>query len=186
MRVLGVDPGSRHLGWGVIERNGTRIEHVAHGVIDADESQPLAQRLVILDRGFLEVIVRYGPDVAAVESIFFAKDAQSAAKLGHARGVILLRLASGGVPIFEMAPARVKRAVVGAGLATKEQVSRVITSILRLPEAPRVDAADALANAFAHLTLAPFEEAVKASLAARGLVGPRTKRGAVRRRGTTK
>jgi crossover junction endodeoxyribonuclease RuvC len=167
MRVLGVDPGTRHLGWGVLEQTGTRVEHVAHGVIDADERKTLAERLVIIDDAFSIVVETHRPDVAAVESLFFAKDAQSAAKLGHARGVILLRLAKASLPIFEIAPARVKRAVAGGGMASKEQVARMMTAILRLAVQPRPDAADALANAFAHLTIAKFDEAVTASKRAR-------------------
>jgi len=167
MRVLGVDPGTRHLGWGVLQRIGTRVEHIAHGVIDADEKLTLAERLVIIDDAFSIVVATHRPDVAAVEGLFFAKDAQAAAKLGHARGVILLRLAKSSLPIYEMAPARVKRAVAGSGMATKDQVARMMTSILRLTSQPKADAADALANAFAHLTIAKFEEAVIASKRAR-------------------
>ena len=167
MRVIGVDPGTRHLGWGVIERLGTRVEHIAHGVIDANEKLTLAERLLIIDDAFTIVVATHRPDVAAVEGLFFAKDAQAAAKLGHARGVILLRLAKANLPIYEMAPARVKRAVAGSGMATKDQVARMMTSILRLATQPKPDAADALANAFAHLTIAKFEEAVNASKRAR-------------------
>jgi crossover junction endodeoxyribonuclease RuvC len=163
LKVLGIDPGTRHLGWGVLEQDGTRVVHVAHGVIDTDTTAPLASRLVEIDDALAHVLEVHRPDVAAVEALFFAKDAQAAAKLGHARGVVLLRLARARVPVAEMPPARVKRAVVGGGLATKDQVARVITTILRLPAAPRADAADALANAFAHLTMSRFTEALEAA-----------------------
>ncbi len=163
LTVLGIDPGTRHLGWGVLRREGTRIEHDGHGVIDTDTSLPLASRLIEIDDGLAQVLEDFHPRVAAVESLFYAKDAQAAAKLGHARGVVLLRLTRARVPFVELPPARVKRAVVGGGLATKEQVARVITTLLRLATPPRPDAADALANAFAHLTMSKFTEALAAS-----------------------
>ena len=97
MRVIGIDPGTRHLGWGVLDSVGTRILHQAHGVIDVDEKLSLAERLVVIDTALEEVIAQHAPEVGAVEGLFFAKDAQSAAKLGHARGVVLLRLARAGL-----------------------------------------------------------------------------------------
>jgi crossover junction endodeoxyribonuclease RuvC len=156
VRVLGIDPGTRHLGWGVLESSGTRITHVAHGVIDADEKATLADRLVFIDAAIEEVLLTHRPTAAAVEGIFFAKDAQSAAKLGHARGVVLLRLAKASLPIREFPPALVKRTVVGRGAADKRQV-------LRLASPPRVDAADALAIALTHLQVARFDAALAAS-----------------------
>ena len=163
MRVLGIDPGSRHLGWGVLGRTGTKVEHIAHGVIDVDLDGTLAERLVEIDAALEAVIAEHRPDISAVESLFFHKDAQSAAKLGHARGVVLLRLAKQGIPIREYAPALVKRSIVGKGAADKKQVAMVITAILRLPRAPRADAADALAVALTHLHVASYEAAVAAS-----------------------
>jgi crossover junction endodeoxyribonuclease RuvC len=163
MLVIGIDPGTRHLGWGVLGRVGTKIEHVAHGVIDVDLDGTLAERLVEIDTALEAVIGEHRPGIGAVESLFFAKDAQSAAKLGHARGVVLLRLARAQIPIREYAPALVKRTVVGKGAADKRQVALVMTAILRLPKAPRPDAADALAVALTHLHAASFEAAVAAS-----------------------
>jgi crossover junction endodeoxyribonuclease RuvC len=163
MLVLGIDPGTRHLGWGLVARRGTKLEHVAHGVIDTDPESPLAERLVLLDDGVARVVAEHAPDVGAVESLFFAKDAQSAAKLGHARGVVLLRLARSGLAIHEYAPARVKRAIVGRGLADKRQVAMVVTGLLRLGAPPRSDAADALAIALTHLQIASFDAALAAS-----------------------
>ncbi|HVY47490.1 MAG TPA: crossover junction endodeoxyribonuclease RuvC [Minicystis sp.] len=160
MRVLGVDPGTRNRGWGVLEREGTRITHVAHGVIRADETRPLHERLVTLDAGLDEVIAAHRPDVGAVEGLFFAKDAQSAAKLGHARGVVLLRIARAGLAIAEYAPALVKRTVAGRGAADKKQVAMLVTALLRLGTPPRADAADALAIALTHLSVASFDQAV--------------------------
>jgi crossover junction endodeoxyribonuclease RuvC len=163
MRVVGIDPGTRHLGWGVLSNVGTKIEHVAHGVIDTDEGAPLADRLVAIDTALEEVLAQHAPEVGAVESLFFHKDPQSAAKLGHARGVILLRLAHAGLPIREYAPALVKRTVAGKGAADKRQVAMVVTSILRLGTPPRSDAADALAIALTHLNVARFDAALAAS-----------------------
>lgn len=163
MKVLGIDPGTRHMGWGVLSRVGTKIEHVAHGVIDADEKAPLADRLVVIDAALTEIIAAHRPDVGAVEGLFFAKDAQSAAKLGHARGVVLLRLARDGVAIREYAPALVKRTVVGKGAAEKRQVAMVVTAMLRLKVQPRPDAADALAIALTHLSVASYEAALAGS-----------------------
>src|SRR5688572_5429660 len=159
MRVLGVDPGTRHLGWGVLEKNGTRIQHVAHGVIDIDVSGSFSARLLEIDDELERVIQAHAPTIAAVESLFFAKDAQSAAKLGHARGVVLLRLARAGIEAHEYAPALVKRTVVGKGAADKKQVAMIMTAILRLPAPPRSDAADALAVALTHLNASSFKAA---------------------------
>jgi len=163
MRVIGIDPGTRHLGWAVLLSVGTRIEHIAHGVIDVDEAGTLAERLVEIDTALEAVIALHKPDEGAVEGLFFAKNAQSAAKLGHARGVVLLRLARVGMPIREYAPALVKRTVVGRGAAEKAQVAMVVTQLLRLEKQPRPDAADALAIALTHLRVAKFDAAVRAA-----------------------
>jgi crossover junction endodeoxyribonuclease RuvC len=163
VRVLGIDPGSRHLGWAIIAGEGTRIAHVAHGVIDVDTSGSFASRLTRIDDALTDVIAAHRPEAGAVEGLFYSKDAQAAAKLGHARGVILLRLARANLPIFEYAPALVKRAVVGRGAADKRQVALIVTSILRLASTPRADAADALAIALTHLRAASFHAAVEAS-----------------------
>ncbi len=160
MRVIGIDPGTRHLGWGVLHSVGTRIEHIAHGVIDTDEKTSLASRLVEIDDALALILSEYAPEAAAVEALFYAKDAQAAAKLGHARGVILLRLQRASVTVHEYPPARVKRAIAGGGAASKEQVQKSVTAILRLSTPPRVDAADALANAFTHISMAPYQEAL--------------------------
>lgn len=155
MIVLGIDPGSRHMGWGVLSVAGTRVEHVAHGIVDAHDDLPLAKRLVIIDDALREICLRYRPSEAGVESIFFAKDATAAAKLGHARGVILLNLQRHDVLIHEYAPALVKRAMGASGRADKAQVARMVQMFLRLKEIPRADAADALAIAIAHVQSAP-------------------------------
>jgi crossover junction endodeoxyribonuclease RuvC len=177
----------------VVEREGTRLVHVAHGVIDTDTEQGLAPRLVEIDDALEEVIREFRPEIGAVESLFFSKDPQSAAKLGHARGVVLLRLTRAGMALHEYSPALVKRTVVGRGAADKKQVAMVVTAMLRLTAPPRADAADALAIAVTHLQAAGFHAAVRAVaspvlLAVSGRGGKRSTMSAALRarlRGTT-
>ena len=125
--------------------------HVAHGVIHLDLDGTFADRLVELEAELVEVIGAHGPTHASVEGLFFAKDAQAAAKLGHARGVALLVCARAGLPIAEYPPARVKRTVAGGGRAAKQQVAQMVRVVLALRDAPPADAADALAVALTHL-----------------------------------
>jgi crossover junction endodeoxyribonuclease RuvC len=163
VRVLGLDPGTRHFGWGLVVKDGTRLTHVAHGVIDTDVTGVIAERLVEIETALVEVVRAHAPDAAAVESLFFAKDAQAAAKLGHARGVALLVCARALLPIAEYPPARVKRTVAGNGRAEKLQVANMVKVLLGLRELPLPDAADALAVALTHLQQSP---ALRAALAA--------------------
>jgi crossover junction endodeoxyribonuclease RuvC len=151
VRVLGIDPGTRRLGWGVVEKIGTRLSHVAHGVIRASEEEPLAERLVVIERELVAVVTAHAPERASVESIFFAKDAQAASKLGHARGVALLVCARAGLAVAEYPPARVKRTVAGGGRADKSQVAQMVRALLGLAAIPPADAADALAIAITAL-----------------------------------
>ena len=153
--VLGLDPGTRHFGWGLVARHGTRLAHVAHGVVHTDERRTIAERLVTIERALLGVLEEHTPDEASVEALFFAKDAQAAAKLGHARGVALLVCARAGLGVHEYAPALVKRALTGTGRAEKTQVAQMIRVVLALPAAPPSDAADALAVAVTHLMRVP-------------------------------
>ena len=149
--VLGLDPGTRHFGWGVVSRSGTRLTHIAHGVLDVEKVGELGDRLVAIEAGLIEVVREYRPSQASIESLFFAKDAQAAAKLGHARGVALLVCSRARLASFEYAPARVKRTVTGTGRADKAQVAQLIRVVLGLAVLPRPDAADALAIAVTHL-----------------------------------
>jgi crossover junction endodeoxyribonuclease RuvC len=164
MLVLGVDPGTRYLGWGLVRRAGTKLSQAGYGVIAPDPKQQLADRLVIIEQQLVEVIAKYRPDSAAVESLFFSKDAQAAAKLGHARGVVLLVLARQNVELFEYAPARVKRMIAGKGNAEKRQVALMIKAMLGLSELPRADATDALALAVTHLRLGQLAKPSQSSL----------------------
>ncbi len=153
--ALGIDPGTRNLGWGVVHREGNRMRHIAHGVIRLDARLSLAKRLHVLDGELSQVIERFQPTVGSVESLFFHKDAQAAAKLGHARGVVLLAFARAGIELAEYPPARVKRTVTGRGQAEKKQVAMMIRAMLTLDQVPQADAADALAIAVTHLRLGP-------------------------------
>ncbi len=151
LRVLGLDPGTRRFGWGVVERVGSRLTHVDHGVIEEGLEGPLAPRLVIIERRLDEAIREYEPHAVAIETLFFAKDAQAAAKLGHARAIGLLVAARAGLPVSEYQPTLVKKAVVGSGRAEKEQVAQMVRALLALPELPLLDASDALAIAITHV-----------------------------------
>jgi crossover junction endodeoxyribonuclease RuvC len=155
--VLGIDPGTHHLGWGVIVVEANRVRHVAHGVLHAPAEESLAGRLVVLSRGLQALIAAHKPQASAVESLFFHKDPQAASKLGHARGVVLLHLAQAEVPIAEYAPALVKSTVTGNGRAEKKQVAQMIKMLLNLSELPPADAADALAIAVTHTRRAALD-----------------------------
>lgn len=157
MLVLGIDPGTRRLGWGVVRGEGNRVVHIGHGVIRASEKLSLAERLLTLDSELKHVIERYHPQFGSVESLFFHKDAQAAAKLGHARGVVLLSLQRAEVQVVEYAPARVKLTIAGNGRAEKLQVAQMVKMLLNLNGLPEPDAADALALALTHLRRSPVE-----------------------------
>jgi crossover junction endodeoxyribonuclease RuvC len=170
-RVIGLDPGTRHFGWGVVEARGTRIAHVGHGVVHTDASAPIAERLVAIERALVDVIAHHAPAEASVETLFFAKDAQAAAKLGHARGVALLVCARAELGVFEYAPALVKRAVAGSGRADKAQVAQMVRVLLGLPEVPQADAADALAIAVVHCRRIPVSAVTAPARTATGRRG---------------
>ena len=149
MRILGIDPGLRTLGWGVIDSHGSRLSHVANGQCLSGEGE-LATRLLRLYQQLAEVIAGFAPDEAAIEQTFVNKDGAGTLKLGQARGVALLSLAQAGLQVGEYAPNRVKKTVVGVGHAGKEQVQHMVR--LQLPgcEPEGADAADALAIAICH------------------------------------
>jgi crossover junction endodeoxyribonuclease RuvC len=151
MRVLGIDPGSRRTGWGVVQLEGTRLRQIAAGTIAVQEKLALAKRLRTIHAELERVIEAHAPEAVAVEEIFFAKYANAALKLGHARGVALLVAAQSDLPVHEYPPAIVKRTVVGRGAADKVQVGRLVSALLGLKEPPEEDAADALAVAITHI-----------------------------------
>jgi crossover junction endodeoxyribonuclease RuvC len=170
MIVVGLDPGSRHFGWGVVEKIGTRLHHRAHGVVDVDEKATLGERLVEIETALVEVVRIHAPTAASIESIFFDKNVQSAVKLGHARGVAFLVCARAGLSIAEYAPALVKRTVTGSGAADKAQVAAMIRVLLGLAAPPRSDAADALAAAVTHLHRSPLMMHSKRNIRGRSAV----------------
>ena len=152
MRVLGIDPGTRYTGYGVVEQRGRHLAHVGHGVIRLDARAALEQRLEAIFRGLREAAELYRPDEVAVEGVFTFKNARSALVLGHARGVALLVAAQRELPVHEYPPAQVKKSVGAGGGADKDGVSRMVRVFLGLPDVDRrADASDALAVAICHL-----------------------------------
>lgn len=148
--ILGVDPGSRKTGFGVIQQQGRKQIYIASGVIRLPTDAPLSERLNILFESLVTVISQYQPDEMAVEDIFISKNASSALKLGHARGVILVAGGQNNIPIAEYEARKVKQAVTGSGAAAKEAVQHMVKTMLKLPGTPQEDAADALAVALCH------------------------------------
>ncbi len=151
MRVLGVDPGTARMGWGVVEgEEAPRL--VAYGTLTTPAGRPLAERLHALYRDLQAVIAQHRPDTAALEELFFARNARTALAVGQARGAALVSLAAAGLPVYEYSPLEVKMAVTGYGGAEKAQVQEMVRALLSLPAVPRPDdAADALAVAICHL-----------------------------------
>ena len=155
MRVVGIDPGSRITGYGVLEVAGPRVRHVASGCLRAGAGA-LAERLARIHAGLAEVLDSHRPDGTddsfemAVEQVFMHRNVASALKLGHARGVALLAAVQAGLPVHEYSATRIKQAVSGRGHADKGQVQHMVCVLLGLDEAPPADAADALAVALCH------------------------------------
>ncbi|MBU2134773.1 MAG: crossover junction endodeoxyribonuclease RuvC [Alphaproteobacteria bacterium] len=150
VRILGLDPGLRRTGWGVITIEGARLTHVAHGVIAPKESLPFSERLLVLFEAISALVAEHSPDEAAVEETFMNNNAASALKLGHARAMALVAPARAGLPVAEYAATVVKKAVVGTGGADKDQVAFMIARLLPAAGGVTADAADALAVAIAH------------------------------------
>ena len=151
MRVLGIDPGTAATGYGIVEERKDGLHAVRHGAITYPTSLPFPQRLLRIYRELRALLIEFQPDCAAVEAVFFARNVQSALRLGQARGVALLALAEAGVEIHEYSALEVKKAVTSFGQAQKDQVQHMVQMLLRLPEAPQpADAADALAIAICH------------------------------------
>jgi crossover junction endodeoxyribonuclease RuvC len=156
LRVLGVDPGSQATGYGVIDRVGSELRWVAHGVL-RPRSAALAPRLAELLHQLGEVIAQYAPDVASVEDVFVAASPRSALVLGQARGAVLAALGAAAIPLVQYAPARIKQSVAGTGRAAKDRMQRMVRRTLTLTSTPAVDAADALAAAICHARAGPLE-----------------------------
>jgi crossover junction endodeoxyribonuclease RuvC len=150
IRILGIDPGLRHTGWGVIDVAGNRLSYVACGSLATDNKAELATRLVTIHDGLVRVIEEFRPDEAAVEATFVNKDASATLKLGQARGVALLVPAKAGLPVSEYAPNLVKKTIVGAGHSEKAQIRMMIGVLLPKADPQSEDSADALAIAVTH------------------------------------
>ena len=167
MRVLGIDPGSRLTGWGVVEARALTFRHVASGTIDLSPAEPLAARLARLHGECCRLVADWAPEAVVLERAFVARNVQSAFRLGEARGAVLAAVSAAGAALHEYAPAEVKLATVGYGRADKGQMVRGIAARLGLPaRGLPADAADALALALCHLHRAPLLRRVARALRA--------------------
>ncbi len=149
MRILGIDPGSRITGYGLLEINDQQCRYVTCGCIRTQHQQ-LDQRLLVIFRDMQELIHTYQPDEMAIEKVFFHQNADAALKLGQARGAAICAVAQTAIAIYEYTPTQIKQAVVGNGHAKKQQVQHMVQAILALSKIPQVDAADALGVALCH------------------------------------
>jgi crossover junction endodeoxyribonuclease RuvC len=148
VKVLGIDPGTAALGYGIIERTGSRLREVDHGCLTTSPDRPLPERLLAIHALVSDLLELHQPDLVGVERLFFSRNVQTALGVGQARGVVLLAAAQHGVPVREATPSEVKSAIAGYGAADKEQVQRMVQLVLGMSELPRPDdAADALAIA---------------------------------------
>ena len=164
IRIMGVDPALGRTGWGVIDVVGVKLIHVANGVIATTAKDCLGDRLATLHRGLNAVLDAHRPHAVAVEQAFFAKDASAALKLAHARAIALLAAAERGLDMAEYAPNQIKKCVVGAGHASKEQIQAMVRRLMPAAEVHAADAADALACAIAHAHLAGTRARIMAAI----------------------
>jgi len=158
MRVIGIDPGSRVCGYGVLETQNGEIIHLASGCIVPKSTLPLNERLKVINDGILKVKDRHSPEVMSIEDIFFAKNASSALKLGQARGVAILAGSNSGISVHEYAPTKVKLALTGRGRANKAEVQNILSRLLGVTQWEREDASDAVAIAFCHISISQIEK----------------------------
>jgi crossover junction endodeoxyribonuclease RuvC len=150
VRIIGIDPGSLRTGYGIIESDASgQLRHVAHGCLNVS-GQPFLERIGAIYRELKQIIGTYHPEQAAIEQVFMARNADSALKLGQARGAALVALLEAGLPVEEYTALQIKKAAVGGGHAAKEQVQSMVRWLLKLSENPQADAADALACAICH------------------------------------
>jgi crossover junction endodeoxyribonuclease RuvC len=159
--ILGIDPGTAITGYGLVREEDERLALVDYGVITTPAGQPLPERLQTIYQGLAAVIRKHNPEAAAVEELFFSRNARTALSVGHARGVALLALADAGLPIYEYKPLAVKQAIAGYGGADKLQVQEMVRMLLNLDHVPHPDdAADAVAVAICHIHSARMAELV--------------------------
>ena len=151
MRILGIDPGYAILGWGIIDMKGNHFKVVDYGAVTTDAKMEMPDRLKVLYNSLMDIIVKYEPDVASIEELFFNTNAKTAILVGQARGVAVLACANSGLEIDEYTPLQIKQALVGYGRAEKKQVQLMVKTILNLQTVPKPDdTADALAAAICH------------------------------------
>jgi len=150
VRIIGIDPGLRNTGWGVIECEGSRLSYIADGSVHSDADKPLAERLLQLHNRLLAVLREFSPDEAAIEETFVNMDARATLKLGQARGAVMLVPAMLGIAVAEYAPNVIKKSVVGAGHAEKSQVQHMVKLLLPRALMKTTDSTDALAIAICH------------------------------------
>ena len=181
IRILGLDPGLARMGWGVIDVSGTRLDHVAHGVLTSNAKHDLGARLHTLHEALCAVIAQLRPASIAVEQAFVAKDPSAALKLGHARAIALLAAAQAGLDMAEYAPNHIKKCVVGAGHAGKTQIQMMVRRLLPTARVEAADAADALACAIAHAHYASTRAKIMGALAGEVGAGSPSARAAKRK-----
>lgn len=162
MRVLGIDPGSRITGYGIVEGQNGKLVHVDNGNIAPDSGLALSVRLRTIFESLKEIIEKYNPDTVAVENVFVAKNVRSSLLLGHARGIAMVTASLANLDVSEYTPLEVKKALVGTGGASKEQVQKMVKIMLSLPEVACEDASDALAVAICHLNSETLRSKIKA------------------------
>ena len=150
MIILGIDPGSRITGFGLVSKQGSKITHVDNGIIDVSKNVSFEKKLLKIFEGINNIISTFKPSEVAIENIFYAKNVQSALKLGHARGAAMVAFAMNELPVFEYTPLQVKQAVTGFGAASKDQVQKMTKTLLSLPQVAEENAADALAISLCH------------------------------------
>jgi crossover junction endodeoxyribonuclease RuvC len=161
MRILGIDCGTEHTGYGLIESDGRSHRMLAAGCIHTSSRQALETRLLDIAKGLRQVIAAHQPDSAAVEEVFYAQNVKTALKLSHARGVVLLTIAEAGLAVGEYSPLEIKTSVVGYGRAEKQQVKRMVHSLLGLEaEIESEDACDAIAVAICHATHSVYRDRI--------------------------
>ena len=161
MRILGIDPGTRITGYGIIDVEGNRLRHVDNGIIKTRSSDPLPLRLKIIYDGLSTILKEFSPQAVAVEQVFLAKNPRAALTLGHARGTAVLSAVNLGLEVHEYSALQVKSAVVGYGHAAKQQVQQMVKALINLPEVAQEDAADALAVAICHANSRTMKQAIK-------------------------
>jgi crossover junction endodeoxyribonuclease RuvC len=149
-RIIGLDPGLRNTGWGIIESEGSRLTYIADGAVHSDPDVPLARRLLQINQQLVSVFEEFTPEEAAIEETFVNTDARATLKLGQARGVVMLVPASRGLLVAEYAPNQIKKTVVGAGHAEKQQVKHMVKLLLPKAALKTADSTDALAIAICH------------------------------------